>query len=359
MSQRHCPAVSIIVPVYRAERTIGRCVDSLLNQTLRNIEIILVDDGSPDGSGAIIDEYAKRDSRVRVLHEKNSGVGTARNFGMSSSTGEYVGFVDADDWVLPSMYEILYDALQRTHADVAFTGYQEVRFGRRIGGFEQAQQETVLSNGEELFAYRRHFFGRGTDKNEPVVQGYVWDACFRRKFLDRWHLEFTNQMMEDMLFVLEACQRAAAIALVPGEPYRYRFGEEASRISTFKRRTIDDFREHLLATRKLIEREPVQFQAESQTRWNRQVIDSCRSLTHLIEASDFPHKEQQQYIQQIFSDPLLADACAHYDAHAFRLFDRLFFLCEKDHLVTPARCMMDAWVSISPLVHRIWWNPNR
>lgn len=118
MYQTCHPAVSIVVPVYKAERTIAQCVDSLLKQTLHDVEIILVDDGSPDNCGKIIDQYAQQYSCVKALHEQNSGVGTARNLGMSVAKGTYIAFVDADDWVLPNMYEKLYTTLQRTHADI-------------------------------------------------------------------------------------------------------------------------------------------------------------------------------------------------------------------------------------------------
>lgn len=356
MQRQHRPAISVIVPVYKAENTIHRCVDSLLNQTLRDIEIILVDDGSPDNSGHVIDEYAKKDPRIKALHEQNSGVGTARNLGMSTATGEYIGFVDSDDWVLPHMYEILVSNSEKTRSDITFTGVRDVRFGRVVGGFEQTQETVTFSDETQLYAYRRHLFGQGIEKNEPYMPGYAVTGCYRRQFLNDWNLRFTNQMMEDMLFVLEACQRAKRITLVPGRPYCYRRFEQSSRMTTFRPRTMQDFRQHLLYTKELIKREPVQFQEESKVRLNRQVIDSYRSLTHLIEASAFPQKEKRKYVEELFSDPLLSGACSHYDPRSFRLFDRLFFYCEKRHLITPARIMMNVWIRISPFVRQVQWS---
>lgn len=97
--------VSIIVPVYNSERFIKKCIDSVLNQTYKNIELILVDDCSPDNSPMLCDEYAKEDQRVRVIHQKNSGAGVARKTGLNESNGEYVMFVDSDDWVELDMIE--------------------------------------------------------------------------------------------------------------------------------------------------------------------------------------------------------------------------------------------------------------
>lgn len=106
--------VSIIVPVYKVEEYLPRCVDSLLKQTYKNIEIILVDDGSPDGCGKLCDDYAARDSRVKVIHKKNGGLSDARNVAIPKACGEYIVFVDSDDWVSKYYVGHLYEAIKKT-----------------------------------------------------------------------------------------------------------------------------------------------------------------------------------------------------------------------------------------------------
>ncbi|OUQ56652.1 hypothetical protein B5E58_10530, partial [Tyzzerella sp. An114] len=91
--------ISVIVPIYNVEKYLNRCVDSIINQTYKNLEIILVDDGSPDNCGKICDEYAKKDNRIKVVHKENGGVSSARNVGLNIATGDYIGFVDGDDWI--------------------------------------------------------------------------------------------------------------------------------------------------------------------------------------------------------------------------------------------------------------------
>lgn len=118
--------VSIVVPVYKVERFLERCICSLQGQTLKEIEIILVDDGSPDGSGAICDTFAASDSRITVIHKKNGGLSSARNAGLKAATGKYVGFVDSDDDVLPDMYEKMAAAAVQCAADVVMADYQRV-----------------------------------------------------------------------------------------------------------------------------------------------------------------------------------------------------------------------------------------
>ncbi|HCI64916.1 MAG TPA: glycosyl transferase, partial [Clostridiales bacterium] len=105
------PLISVIVPVYRVEAFLPRCLDSIRGQTYKNLEIILVDDGSPDNCGKICDEYAEMDSRIRVIHKKNGGLSSARNAGLDVAVGDYIGFVDSDDWIAPEMYETLLGAI--------------------------------------------------------------------------------------------------------------------------------------------------------------------------------------------------------------------------------------------------------
>ncbi|WP_145871301.1 glycosyltransferase family 2 protein, partial [Bacillus licheniformis] len=112
------PFISIIVPMYNVEDYIEECVDSLRRQTLKNIEIILVDDGSPDRSGEIARTYCSLDARVKVIHKKNGGLSSARNAGLQAATGDYVGFVDGDDFVLPAMFENMYAAAKKDDLDI-------------------------------------------------------------------------------------------------------------------------------------------------------------------------------------------------------------------------------------------------
>ena len=115
--------ISVIVPVYKVEDYLDRCVKSLLNQTYKNIEIILVDDGSPDACPQMCDVYAERYDNVRVLHKENGGLSLARNAGIDVAQGKYIGFVDSDDWVAPDMYLYLINLINRYNADVAQIGY--------------------------------------------------------------------------------------------------------------------------------------------------------------------------------------------------------------------------------------------
>ena len=135
------PELSIIVPVYKVEKYLPRCIDSILAQTFGDFELILIDDGSPDGCGRICDEYARKDKRIVVIHQKNMGVSAARNAGLDIARGRYIGFVDSDDWIEPQMYEAMMDAIRENGADMAVCG---VRYADEDGKFTRAD---MLSEG--------------------------------------------------------------------------------------------------------------------------------------------------------------------------------------------------------------------
>ena len=122
-----CPLISIIVPIYKVEPYLRRCLDSIVNQTYTNLEIILVDDGSPDGCPQICDEYAAKDNRIVVIHKENGGLSDARNAGLDICKGEYISFVDSDDWVTPTYIEYLIKAIKDNNAELAVCNYTQTK----------------------------------------------------------------------------------------------------------------------------------------------------------------------------------------------------------------------------------------
>ena len=168
------PKVSIIVPVYNTERYLAECLDSILAQTLSEIEVICVDDGSTDSSPQILDEYAKKDERVHVIHKKNQGYGHSINVGMDSSTGKYIGIVESDDSVLKNMYECLYASAEDNALDLVKTdcyfcwdsiGY---RIPRHFDHLDQDYNRVIDSSERDL--YFRFFMN-------------TWSGIYRRSFL--------------------------------------------------------------------------------------------------------------------------------------------------------------------------------
>lgn len=165
------PQISIIVPVYKVEQYLDRCVNSILNQTFTDFELILVDDGSPDRCPQMCDEWAKKDARIRVIHKGNGGAGAARNAALRAAKGEYVGFVDSDDWITPDMYEYLYGLLKR---------YPEAQIAQcdAIQTSDEKQEAPVCPENIQLWNQKQmmeYFFRiHGEKSNYSVCNKLIW-----------------------------------------------------------------------------------------------------------------------------------------------------------------------------------------
>ena len=175
--EQNKPLVSVVVPIYRIERYIGICIESLIRQTYQNIEIILVDDGSDDRCPAICDLYAKKDPRIKVIHKNNGGLVSARKTGVEQSKGEYIGYVDGDDWVAPGFIErMLNDALEND-ADVVCAGFTRDLYEQSVliynkypvGVYRDGQ---LLDLKKKMFSDGKFYF--------PGITTYVWNKLFKR-----------------------------------------------------------------------------------------------------------------------------------------------------------------------------------
>lgn len=164
--------ISVIVPIYRIDRYVGLCIESLINQTYKNLEIILVDDGSPDRCPEICNLYAKKDSRIKVIHKENGGLVSARKAGIIAATGKYVGYVDGDDWVGVGFYESLHNHIAATDADIACAGFRRDLFTSTSSFTDNLQ--SGLYEGERLDALRMKMLSNG-DFYRLGVSTYVWN----------------------------------------------------------------------------------------------------------------------------------------------------------------------------------------
>lgn len=203
--------VSIIVPIYKVEKYLPKCIESLIKQTYRDIEIILVDDGSPDGCPQICDEYAAKDSRIIVIHQKNAGVSAARNAGLDIAKGEYIGFVDPDDWVAPKMYEKMLDAIRENQADMAICGYD---YYSESGTVDEKRRYPVR---ETEVISQKEVMRRFSDM-PPTIRHVVFNKLFRNNLLLVGRFKIGLHSSEDVFFVNEYVQKIKS-AVVIHQPY--------------------------------------------------------------------------------------------------------------------------------------------
>ena len=218
--------ISVIVPIYRIERYIGLCIESLINQTYKNLEIILVDDGSPDRCPEICDLYAKKDSRIKVIHKENGGLVSARKAGISIATGKYVGYVDGDDWVGEGFYESLHNHITAHHADIACAGFQRDLFSKTAVFTDNLQPG--LYEGESLEVLKRRMLSDG-DFFRLGVSTYVWNKLFRRELLLEAQLGVDNSISigEDGAVTYPAIMKAKKVVITGNTAYHYRQREDS------------------------------------------------------------------------------------------------------------------------------------
>ena len=195
------PTVSIIVPVYNAEKTIGRCIDSILGQQYTDFELLLVDDGSKDGSGAICDSYALADSRVQVIHKENTGVSDTRNIGISRARGAYLQFLDSDDWITPDATKLLVEAAGEHNCDLVISDFYRV-VGERVSRKGDIDEDRVLTREE----YAAHMMEQPAD----FYYGVLWNKLYRRDIVADHHLQMDPEISwcEDFMFNLEYIRHA-------------------------------------------------------------------------------------------------------------------------------------------------------
>lgn len=209
--------ITVIIPVYNVEKYLRKCVDSVLAQTYTNLEVILIDDGSPDNCPAICDEYAAKDERVKVIHQQNAGVSAARNAGLDAATGDYIGFVDSDDWIEPDMYETLFKMTVENCVDIAYIDNVK----------ERNDSSTQVMNTDEVKVFSRNetlslmFAGE-------TFHGLVSLYIAKRKLLDGLRFETDISVAEDFLMAVQLLVQTARVAYKPYYCYHYRIREESA-----------------------------------------------------------------------------------------------------------------------------------
>jgi len=220
------PTVTIIIPVYNLEKYLNRCIESLINQTLKSIEIIFVDDGSTDRSHEILKDYAIADPRIRIIKKKNEGQGIARNIGINMARGEYIGFVDGDDWVEAKMYEQMYAIAKKNDLDIQICSVKilnpdgkpskvECDYNKHIG--KKFKEDTIV--------FHRHDIADEIFK----MSRFAWNKIYKRSFLIRNQVFFSsNRYYQDNLFFFIAFFMAERISITRSQFYNYLFQREES-----------------------------------------------------------------------------------------------------------------------------------
>ena len=220
--------ISVVVPVYKVEKYLERCVNSILNQSYKNLEIILIDDGSPDMCGQICEELAKLDNRIKVYHKENGGISDARNYGIEKANGEYIGFVDSDDYIHEYMYEKLYGAIKKTGTLISECGLTRI----------YKNKERPHYNGEEYFlVINRQGYLKEFLENKRVY-GSLWCKLIHKDIAKKIKFPI-GKIYEDAYYNLELIKNVDSYTLISGNYYYYYMREGSITTKPFSSKDMD------------------------------------------------------------------------------------------------------------------------
>lgn len=236
------PKVSVVLPIYKVEKYLDRCMQSLLNQTLKDIEIIMVDDGSPDNCPAMCDQYAKEDCRVKVIHKQNAGLGFARNSGLEIATGDYIAFVDSDDFVSVTAYETLFKVALEENADFVMCGHKRIRNDVCISKRKDVDRKIVISAPD---CYNVLGGMVGIDPDSKYLYSHNYSACFgiyKTSLFTEERVRFCSErdlISEDFVFHLSLIPLCERIVIIPDLLYHYCMNDNSLTTSYRKDRFED------------------------------------------------------------------------------------------------------------------------
>ena len=298
--------ISVVIPVYKVEKYLDRCIASVVNQTYENLEIILVDDGSPDACPAMCDAWAKRDNRIRVIHKENAGLGMARNTGIESASGEFICFIDSDDFILPNMIEQAVGVAKKENADITIYGFIIVDgAGKETKIIPQPRQRNY--SGEEV---RNIFLPEyiGVDPKTGKDSGIPGSACTCLISMElvrhsNWHFVSERDILsEDVYSFLVLCKEVKKVVVLNKSLYCY-CTNDVSLTHTFHR---DRFEKNKYCYQKCVELcQELNYPEEVQNRCTELLVGGTISAMKQDVAYYKEKEKALQRIRQIVNDELL------------------------------------------------------
>lgn len=320
------PKVSIVVPVYNVEKYLDRCMQSLLNQTLEEIEIILVDDGSPDNCPQLCDEYAHKDSRIKVIHKHNAGLGEACNSGLEAATGEYVAFCDSDDWVDREMYQTLYHMAQQENATMVFSGIRRVDECGNSDVMSVSADIRVLSDKKQIENFALDMIASAPEiRQERKVAMSAKTVLYKRDLLLKHNIRFESErhmISEDLLFNLDCIVKSDIIVEIPIVFYNY-FINTSSLTRVIRQ---DRCNKYLLLREELLSRYSFA-NSQLKERVNRMFIGYVRDeIVRISTNKNISLSHKHKIISEITRLPVWNAIFKEYPVHKMALTHRLPFI---------------------------------
>ena len=285
--------ISIIVPVYNVQEYLPKCLDSIINQTYKNLEIILVDDGSTDNSGRICDEYAKRDKRIKFIRQKNSGQANARNKGIKESKGKYIAFVDSDDWIDEDFIETLEQYI--SNDNIVCCGYKEIYDDKIV---ENKISNLITINKIEFLKLLNKFEINKIFSQKTVnpIGNYLWNKIYPASILEKIDIS-TKHKYEDIYIMFELILKVSTVTVLPIAKYNY-LKRANSTVNTVSKNFMFDYVNARL-------------KQEKDIFFNKEILNSCKVLTlaacmslysENLKENYFLNNEELNYVRRMIND---------------------------------------------------------
>lgn len=317
--------ISVIVPIYSVEKYLPKCIESIQNQSLRDIEIILVDDGSLDKSGLIADEYSKLDERINVIHKKNGGLSSARNEGILLAKGEYISFIDSDDWIEKDMLKDMLDLALVNDIDIAISGV--------IVEYSIEGRQIMNNIKENIIVKDKCEIGKTFWKlQEGKLSNYAWNKIYRTSFIKNEGLSFIEDSMpaEDILFNLTAFSKAKSIAVLSKAYYHYIRAGQKSILSSFHENLLDTELKRYISYKEFFNHFKMEG-AEYDRYLNDLIVHAYENVAMNLYriGATYKYKERVNFIhEKIFTNKELKSCISSYSVE--NTYDKIFvFLLKK------------------------------
>lgn len=285
--------ITVIVPVYNVEPYLNKCIESIVNQTYLNLEILLIDDGSTDNCGCICDSWMKKDSRIKVIHKVNSGVSSARNDGVKIATGKYIGFVDSDDFIDKDMYKVLYTNMINTKSDISMCNYKFLRENK------VNYRNSKLKDNPFIIDDLNIFFDL---LNKNYYKGFMWNKLFKTDMLKSEKFEDNIYMCEDLLMISRLAIKSKRFCYDNNCLYNYYIRENSAYNSKPDNKSMTAIKAYEMII-EILEKNNVNCIDEYRIElfnWTNSMIHEGIFKSH-IERKEIKRKEKQYYRQIMLS----------------------------------------------------------
>ncbi len=326
------PSISIIVPVFNTERFLERCIESLLKQTIEDLEIILVDDGSEDKSSQICDEYLKKDRRIKVIHKKNEGLGLARNSGMKIARGEYITFVDSDDYVEKNIYQLMLKKIKKTDSDTCFCYFSRKNNANKI--IDDTLQDNYL-----LFENVNNFIldmvgAPPNNYKDTIFDMSVCKGLFSNEIIKKHNIQFVSErklICEDLIFEIDYLKYSKRVCIEKKPLYIYCENDGSLTHKYYSNRLSKEKELYSVIDKKL---NKLFAREEYVNRLNRFFLGRCRiCILNEIQYTNSKYYEKCNKINSIIQDPLLIKILKTYPYWENPIRQRIFNFFIKHKMV--------------------------